>query len=493
MGMLYDAMRANVPLLVTAGDQDLSFNVTEPLLAGDLVAMATPLCKSATKVTRLEDLPRVLHRAVKTALAHPRGPVFIALPGDVLMSSTENLDLLRPTHIPQMIRGDRSAIEQACEMIARAKNPVIMTGDAVTQSDAVKELVEFAELVGCKVYDETVCSQAAFPSSHPLYAGAFMRQSAAVQKALEEHDLLISIGGDLFTLSLPPPPNGDCLVPHYYDKSVPGKKLKIIHMDTSDREIGKNWPVDVALLAEPKAALPEMVEILKSKHGREMLSAEITDRRTRSEADVKKSMDALLTLATAQESQPEIGVFALYKLLGSLLPSNAAIVEESISNAAHMRRFFKCDDAKSFFGMRGGGIGWGLPATIGVQLGLPDRPVVGIIGDGSSMVSCCLAASRAAQMLTNLSTIKVHDPSSPHSLHKQRPLPLPNTKQPFLPRPQTTHLQPRRRFQRNRQVCRHGPSRNRLCKACREYERERDPSNDLVGSQGGSECVVERA
>lgn len=198
MGMLYDAMRANVPLLVTAGDQDLSFNVTEPLLAGDLVAMATPLCKFATRITRIEDLPRVLHRAVKTAMAAPRGPVFIALPGDVLMSSATNLDLLKPTIIPSMQRGDLAAIKHACELILASENPVIICGDAVTQSDAVKELVQFAETVGCKVYDETVCSQAAFPSSHPLYAGSLMRQSAAVQKVMSEHDLCISIGGDMW-------------------------------------------------------------------------------------------------------------------------------------------------------------------------------------------------------------------------------------------------------------------------------------------------------
>ena len=155
-------------------------------------------------------------------------------------------------------------------------------------------------------------------------------------------------------------------------------------MDTADREIGKNWPVDVALVAEPKASLPEMTAVLAKSLDPNV----VKERRAKSEADNKTSMDTLLSLATVQEKQESIGILALYKLLGLLLPSNSAIVEESISNAKDMRRFFKCDDARSFFGMRGGGIGWGVPATIGVQLGMPDRPVVGIIGDGSSMVGC---------------------------------------------------------------------------------------------------------
>ena len=199
-----------------------------------------------------------------------------------------------------------------------------------------------------------------------------------------EDQLTVSSLPHRFTLSLPPPPNGDCLPPNYHSPTLPGHKIKIIHMDTADREIGKNWPVDVALVAEPKASLPEMTAVLAKSLDPNV----VKERRAKSEADNKTSMDTLLSLATVQEKQESIGILALFKLLGSLLPSNSAIVEESISNAKDMRRFFKCDDARSFFGMRGGGIGWGVPATIGVQLGMPDRPVVGIIGDGSSMVGC---------------------------------------------------------------------------------------------------------
>ena len=92
MGMLYDAQKAGSPILVTAGQHDQSFTATEPILWGDLPPIARPLVKWSSEVTRLVDLPRAIHRAAKTALAPPTGPVFLSLPGDVLTSEAD-LDL----------------------------------------------------------------------------------------------------------------------------------------------------------------------------------------------------------------------------------------------------------------------------------------------------------------------------------------------------------------------------------------------------------------
>jgi benzoylformate decarboxylase len=71
-----------------------------------------------------------------------------------------------------------------------------------------------------------------------------------------------------------------------------------------------------------------------------------------------------------------------------MLPRDAVVVEEALSSGGGMRQLIRSDDPQSFFGLRGGGIGWGLPAAIGVKLALPDRPVVALIGDGSAMYTC---------------------------------------------------------------------------------------------------------
>src|SRR5213593_2149735 len=104
MGMLYDAAKAAAPILVTAGQHDQSFNATEPILWADLPPIARPLVKWSSEVHRLADLPRLVHRAAKTALAPPTGPVFLSLPGDILTAEGD-VDLMAPTRIAPRRRG----------------------------------------------------------------------------------------------------------------------------------------------------------------------------------------------------------------------------------------------------------------------------------------------------------------------------------------------------------------------------------------------------
>ena len=97
------------------------------------------------------------------------------------------------------------------------------------------------------------------------------------------------------------------------------------------------------------------------------------------------SLHKLNAMADALAERHPIHPLALMQTIGRLLPDNAVVIDETVSSGMGLRRFLKSDDAQSFFGLRGGGIGWGLPAAIGVKLALPDRPVVALIGDGSAM------------------------------------------------------------------------------------------------------------
>ena len=143
MGMLYYAQKSAAPILVTAGQHEQGFNVTEPILWADLPGLARPMVKWAAEVHRLADLPRLVHRAAKTALAPPTGPVFLSLPGDILMAEGD-IDLSAPSRVAPRLRGDRDAIEAAAALLARAERPVIVAGDAVAQSRAHGELVALA-------------------------------------------------------------------------------------------------------------------------------------------------------------------------------------------------------------------------------------------------------------------------------------------------------------------------------------------------------------
>jgi benzoylformate decarboxylase len=371
LGMLYDAQKAGAPILVTAGQHEQRFNFTEPLLWADLPSIARPFVKWSEEVRRLADLPRAIHRAVKTALAPPTGPVFLSLPGDILTDSAD-LDLGAPSRVAAGIRGDAGAIAQAAAILAKARSPVIIAGDAVPQGDALAELVALAEALGAPVYDEGMASRAMFPSSHPLYRGALVRLPEAISSMLGQHDLLVSIGADLFTLSLPG--EVEAMPPAY----------PVVHLDTNPWELAKNYPEQVSILGEPKITLPELTAaVLQARSAADTLAA--GKRLTHVKAEGLASLHKLHATADALAERRPIHPLALMQTIGRLLPDDAVVIDETVSSGTGLRRFLKSDDAQSFFGLRGGGIGWGLPAAIGVKLALPDRPVVALIGDGSAM------------------------------------------------------------------------------------------------------------
>jgi benzoylformate decarboxylase len=404
MGMLYDAQKASSPILVTAGQHDQAFTFQEPILWADLAVMARPLVKWAVEVTRLEDLPRAVHRAAKTALAPPMGPVFLSLPVDVLQQ-TADIDLGAPTRVAAGIQADPAAVAEAARLLASAKSPVIISGDAVAQSDALAEVAELADLLGAPVWAEGVASRATYPSTHPLFQGHMQRLSPQIHENLKRHDVLFSIGGDLFTQSLP-------------TKADPVPKgLRIIHLDTDPWELGKNHPADIAMLGEPKTTLPGLIEDV-----RQLLSGDAAEQAARRrEAVARDTADRLKALRREADQLAKgnpIHSLALMKTIGDILPSDAIVVEEALSSADRMRNLIPSLDSKSWFGLRGGGIGWGLPAAVGVKLAQPGRPVVALIGDGSSMYTFQALWSAAHSKLGTLVFVILNNTS--YRILKQR-------------------------------------------------------------------------
>jgi benzoylformate decarboxylase len=371
MGMLYDAQKAASPILVTAGQHDQDFNRTEPILYADLPPIARPLVKWSDEVHRIEDLPLLVHRACKTAMAPPTGPVFLSLPGDILKLEGD-IELGAPTRVAPRVRGDKDAILAAAKVLAGAKRPLIMAGDAVAQSRALAELVELAELIGAPVYAELIANTASFPSSHPLFRGAMARSQKAMRKIFDQHDVLFSVGADLFALSLP-----DDMAPISSD-------TKIVQLDIDPWELGKNYPAEVAILGDPKGTLPEMTDAIRAAMSSGEASA-AKDRLKSASEVTKAELDKLRARAKSMASETPVQALSLINAISEILPKDAVVIDETISSSGGLRQLVKSDDPQSFFGLRGGGIGWGLPASVGVKIALPDRPVICLSGDGSAM------------------------------------------------------------------------------------------------------------
>ena len=373
MGMLYDAAKTAAPLLVTAGQQDGRYALTEPLLWGDMVRMVESMTKWAYQIERVADLPHALRRAIKVATTPPTGPVFLGLPMDIMMAEAE-LDISAPSLIAPRIRGDLEAMQRAADLLAHAQHPLIIVGDEVAKTDALAELVAVAEALGAPVFAETVPNTTSFPSDHPLYQGFMARTQRGVRSVLQDADVVFTVGADMFTMSLYTE----------IDPFPPGVTWISLHVDPW--EIAKNRPVEVGILGDPKATLAEFLPMLRSR----LDSAQQQAARQRTEVLGRAKAEALQRLAerAAEEAQRQpMSALVMNKVIADSVPQDIIVVDESITSGAGLREFLPRRHARDYFGLKGGGIGWGLPATMGAALAFPDRPVLGVIGDGSAMYS----------------------------------------------------------------------------------------------------------
>jgi benzoylformate decarboxylase len=176
----------------------------------------------------------------------------------------------------------------------------------------------------------------------------------------------------LFALSLPS------------DVAPVGPNLKMVHLDIDPWELGKNFPAEVAILGDPKATLPELTEAIRAAMPADVAKAAQGLLKSSSD-DTRNELEKLKARARSLANEKPIQPLALIHAIGEILPKDAVVIDESVSSSGGLRQLVRSDDAQSFFGLRGGGIGWGLPASIGVKIALPDRPVICLSGDGSAM------------------------------------------------------------------------------------------------------------
>ena len=373
MGMLFDAQKAGSSVLVTAGQQAQGFGITEPNLYAELPEIAAHLVKYAVEARAIADLPLLIHRAVKTALAPPSGPVFVSLPVDVLRAEAE-IALGMPSRVASAGLADPAEVARAAALLSGCASPVIIAGDAIDRSQCAGALVALAEALGAPVYVEGENSTLPFPPAHPLFRGPIVRLGPAIRALLARHDVLFSAGADLFTLSLPP------------EVAPVPEGLRIIHLDTDPWQLGKNFPTECALLGEPALTLPALTASVLAGFD-DVGRARRDHRRAAVEAEIAADYRALCARAASEAGRTPVSALALMQAIGDTLPADAVVVDETISSGTGLFQFLRALPAGSLFGMRGGGIGWGLPAAIGVQLALPDRRVVALVGDGSAMYS----------------------------------------------------------------------------------------------------------
>lgn len=373
VGALYDAYRDRSPVIVTSTTVDTRIAGRDSHTEGkDLVEMTKQFTKWSAEVHRADRIPEFLNRAFKVAATPPTGPVYLALPSNLLGEpiSMENPLAERSRVIPR-IPADPEALKEAAQLLAAAKRPVIVAGSGIAKSGATEELIKFAETVGAPVVMEPRYSFLSFPTDHPQSFQIAERQPSFNLPVWGEPDLLFAIGCRLIREY------------RYLPDPVIKEETRCIHIEEDPWEIGKVFPVDVGIIADARSALRALLEIYPR------VAADANGRNERLELinNAQQQIKVELENRTRQgwDATP-INTARLVRTMDRLIEKDALIVNESPTSKDILMANFRFSAARSYFSNSSGGyLGWGLGAAIGAKLASPHRRVVACLGDGCAM------------------------------------------------------------------------------------------------------------
>ena len=372
MGSVYNAWEGRTPVVVTAGQQDTRFRLREPVLWHDLVAMAAPVTKWSVQAESALELPELMHRAFKIAEDPPTGPVFVALPFNVMNERTSR-GPIAPSRIWRRAGPDPDGVAEAARLVLGAERPVMFAGDRVTRSGAVEELVTLAERIGADVFGDVLPVQVNAPSDHPCVRARSFGDHAQVRAAVGDADLVLLVGGEFFEEV-------------WYVEDAPFPQgAPVIQIDPSARNLGRNHRLDCGLFADPKLALGALVDAVAAGADdayRTRAAGRMEGIRARKEREAASHRARLERAASGNRPMP--AALAMHEL-AKAAPEGVAVAREAITADGDLNRSFDLRAPGDAIGSRGGGIGQGLPTGIGLKLACPERPVLCVSGDGSAL------------------------------------------------------------------------------------------------------------
>ena len=371
IGMMYQAMRGHAPLVVIAGESGIKYDAMDAQMAADLVSMARPVTKWATRVVDPNSLLRVLRRAIKTAGTAPMGPVFVALPADVL--DAVNTERVVPTSFPSTeVIPTPAQLEQAAGILGGADHRVIIMGDGIAYAHAQPELERVAELLGADVWGAD-SSEVNMRYTHPLYQGQLGHMfGSASSRVTTRADAVLIVGTYVFPE----------VYPNLDDVFAP--TAKVIHVDLNAYEIAKNFPVDLGLVSHPKLTLAALADLLDHTLGSRQRQAALARIDASGEAK-RMELERQLTHDNAVRDEVPMRASRFMAELAKQAPPDAIIFDEALTTSPDVTRYLPPTLPGHFFQTRGGSLGVGIPGALGVKLANPEKTVIGFTGDGGGM------------------------------------------------------------------------------------------------------------
>jgi benzoylformate decarboxylase len=382
IGMMYQAKRGCAPLVVIAGESGVRYDSMDAQMAADLVSMAKPVTKWSTRVIDPSSTLRVLRRAIKMASTPPMGPVFVALPMDVLDAELE--EEVRPTSfLDTRVAPGADAVRRAAELLGRGSRPIVIMGDGIAQSGAQAELTRVAELLGAQVWGAN-SSEVNMAADHPLFSGQLGHMFGEHSKAITSAaDAVLIVGTYVFPEVFP-------ALEGVFAEGAP-----VVHVDLDAYEIAKNFPVDLGLVADPKTTLGLLAEELERTLGAERREA--AQRRTSELGEQKRrELDAHGARDAEFDGSTPLHPSTFMAELARQAPDDVVIFDEALTSSPELTQHLPPTLPGHYFATRGGSLGVGFPGALGLKLAMPDKTVVGFSGDGGAMytIQCMWTAAR---------------------------------------------------------------------------------------------------
>ena len=372
LGNIYTAHRNQTPLVITAGQQARSILPLQAFLYAERASeFPRPYVKYSVEPARPEDVPAAIARAYYTALQPPCGPTFVSIPIDDWTHATAPVEARK---VSREIGPDPEAMKALVAALGSAKHPALVVGPGVDRAGAVELMVRVAEKAKASVWVSPFSARCSFPERHPQFAGFLHASPAQLSDALREYDLVVVVGAPVFTFHV----EGHAAI---FDGGA------TIFQITDDPDAAAVTPVGTSIVATMKPALTMLLDLLPES---------------------KRAAPKGRTLPPAPQAADPLPVEFLLHSLSQAMPDGASLVEEVPSHRPAMQKFMPMRGQDSFYTMASGGLGYSLPAAVGMALGKPKSRTVCLIGDGSAMYSI-QALWTAAQRKLPLTVVVINN------------------------------------------------------------------------------------
>jgi benzoylformate decarboxylase len=372
LGNIYTAHRNQTPLVITAGQQARSILPLQAFLYAERASeFPRPYVKYSVEPARAEDVPAAIARAYYVAMQPPCGPTFVSVPIDDWSHQTQPVEARQ---VSRELGPDSNAMKALVAALAESKRPALVVGPGVDRAGAVDLMVRVAEKARAAVWVSPFSARCSFPERHPQFAGFLHASPGQLSEALRDHDLVVVIGAPVFTFHI----EGHASI---FDGAT------TIFQITDDPTAAAVTPSGTSIIATMKPALAMLLELLP---------------------EARRAIPVGRTLPPAPAAADPIPVEFLLHALTTTMPADAALVEEAPSHRPAMQKFMPMRGQDSFYTMASGGLGYSLPAAVGLSLGRPGVRTVCLIGDGSAMYSI-QALWTAAQRKLPLTVVVINN------------------------------------------------------------------------------------